>query len=401
MTTVRPSARALFLGLVLLGISACQPAAPAKPDDVSAKIAGDTKESTKDSQRPATTLTRPIRVGIVTWGGYAGGLVANDGFKANKNSIFWKEYGIEVEFVVIDDYPASRMAFKVGDGEGGIDIMWGTADSYALEYDALKSHDPKVIMQNDWSFGGDAIVASQEIKTTQDLKGKRVAMAESTPSHYFALHMLERAKLKATDVTFVFTASSIAAAQLFKEGKVDAAVSWAPDVYDAAKARQGGHILISTKEASSLIADVLIARGAFLKEHPKAVGQFLLGWFHGVELVNKKPQLSYPFMAAGFEGIDDAAAKEMLGHVKLASYEDNLIFFEELGNDEPRGYANIFFEASNIWRRLGKISGRTNAPETVDTKYLLMIRAEAERRFGKIDPPKATSTRSDRTPESL
>lgn len=403
----------VLLGLGLIGLGVWQFAIPKKPTDPGedplagtkigegskggddAKNGGDTKNggAAANSGESTPGINRPIKVGIVTWGGYAGGIVANNGFKANKDSIFWKEYGIEVELRIIDDYPASRQAFKQGgDKSGGVDIMWGTVDSYALEYDSLKDIDPKVIMQYDWSRGGDAIAVTKEIQSVQDLKGKRVAVAEATPSHYFALYLLSQANLKITDVNFVFTTSAIEAAQFFKQGKVDAAVSWSPDVYDAAKAREGGHILASTAEASSLIADVFIARGDFLKKHPGLVAKFLLGWFDGVDKVNKKPELSFGLMAAGFEGVDEASAKAMFGDVKLPSYAENLAFFEQLGNDELRGYADIYSEANSLWRKLGKTSGRTGPEKTVDPKYLLAIRDEAEKRFGKIEkkPKKAT-----------
>ena len=55
-----------------------------------------------------------IRVGVVTWGGYAGGQYFNGGFAASENSRFFKEKGIKVEFVLIDDFKASRDAWKAG-----------------------------------------------------------------------------------------------------------------------------------------------------------------------------------------------------------------------------------------------------------------------------------------------
>src|SRR6185295_17994149 len=39
-------------------------------------------------------LARPIKVAIVTWGGYAGGIVANNGFAPTKDSLFFKDQGI-------------------------------------------------------------------------------------------------------------------------------------------------------------------------------------------------------------------------------------------------------------------------------------------------------------------
>ena len=66
-------------------------------------------------------LNRPIRVGIVTWGGYAGGIVANGGFAPNRESTFPKEFGVQVELLVIDDFTKSRDAFRAGGDKGGVD----------------------------------------------------------------------------------------------------------------------------------------------------------------------------------------------------------------------------------------------------------------------------------------
>ena len=337
-------------------------------------------------------LGRPIKVAIVTWGGYAGGIWANRGFKASKESLFWTKYGVEVDLRVIDDYPASRDSFKVGgDKEGGVDIMWGTVDAYALEYDAIKDLNPVAFMQYDWSRGGDAIAVTKEIRSVSDLKGKQIAVAKETPSHYFALYLLSQANMKTSDVNFVFTNSAVEAAQIFKQGKVDAAVSWSPDVYQAAEARAGGHILASTKEASSLIADIFIARGDFAKEHPELLGKFMLGWFEGVDAVNKDPKIVYQYMADGFEGVGLEDAEAMIQDVKLPSYAENLRFFEATGNDELRGYADIFSEASKLWRALGTISGRTDAKQTYDARYLLGIKDEAVKALGPIEQASAAT----------
>ena len=81
----------------------------------------------------------------------------------------------------------------------------------------------------------------------RDLKGKKLACAEATPSHYFALYVLTQGGLTNRDVDWKFTDSAVDAANVFKAGQVDAAVSWSPDVYVAARERTGGHILASTR----------------------------------------------------------------------------------------------------------------------------------------------------------
>lgn len=361
-----------------------------KESKVIPKIEGkETKNTDVADGKSTPGINRPIKVAIVTWGGYAGGIKANNGFKANKDSVFWKEFGIEVELQVIDDYAASRDAFKKGGDNGGVDIMWGTVDSYALEYPAIKALKPQAFMQYDWSRGGDAIAVTKEIKEVSDLKGKRIAVAEATPSHYFALYLLSQANMKTGDVNFAFTASAIEAAALFRTGKVDAAVSWSPDVYQAAEARKGGHILASTKDATALIADIFISRGDFADKHPELLAKFLLGWFDGVEKVNASPESVYELMVNGFEGIKKEDAKGMVEDVKLPSYAENLAFFEVTG-DQLRGYDDIYNESLTIWRSLGKISGKTIAEKTRTPKFLNAIKAEAEKRFGKVAAKKST-----------
>ena len=195
--------------------------------------------------------------------------MANGGMTANKDSVFTRDYGVEVEMLQIDDFEKSRDAFRAGGDKGGVDIMWTTVDAYALEYGGLSRLNPKAILQYDWSRGGDAIAVDSSIRSVADLKGKRLACAEATPSHYFGLYVLTQGGLTNRDVDWVFTASAVDAANVFKAGKVDAAVSWSPDVYVAAREREGGHILASTKEASNLIADVFVARGDFLRTAPR------------------------------------------------------------------------------------------------------------------------------------
>ncbi len=105
-------------------------------------------------------IKRPVHVGIVTWGGYAGGIMANNGFEPNEDSLFYKKHGIKVHLHVIDDFVQSRSAFKAGGDKGGIDIVWATVDAYALEYPSLRELNPVTIMQFYLSRAGDTDIVN-------------------------------------------------------------------------------------------------------------------------------------------------------------------------------------------------------------------------------------------------
>jgi NitT/TauT family transport system substrate-binding protein len=370
---------------------------PASPAPAAATPGSAASTAPRTSPNGGSRLNRPIRVAIVTWGGYAGGIYANNGFAPNRDSIFAKDFGIQVELLVIDDFDKSRDAFRAGGDKGGVDIMWSTVDAFALEYGGLKKLNPKAIFQYDWSRGGDAIAVDNSIKTVADLKGKKLACAEATPSHYFALYALTQGGLTNRDVDWKFTASAVDAANLFKAGTVDAAVSWSPDVYMAAKER--GHILASTKEATNLIADIFVARGDFLEQHPEDVRRFTAGWLKGVDQANANPDKAAVLLAKSFSGIGLDDAKGMLQDVKLPSYAENRAFFEPQGG-AIANYQSIYKTAQGIWRRIGKISDVYEPYQTVDTRFLegaaeyfpAGTEAAAKPEFEFKAPPSRTAT---------
>lgn len=332
-------------------------------NDISTKEQGSIDTSKGDSNKV-------LKVGIVTWGGYAGGIVANNGFKPNEDSIFYKKYNQKVELVVIDDFDASRKAFASGSEKGGIDIVWSTVDAYALEYPQMEKQglNPKAIMQYDWSRGGDAIAVTKNINTIEDLRGKKIAVAKATPSHYFGLWVLSQGGVKNSEVNWIFTGSAPESANLFKAGKVDAAVSWSPDVYMAAESR--GKILISTKEATNLIADIFVARGDFLENNPKAVINFLRGWFDGVKEAKANPQKAIRLMSENFQGIGLSDAEGMWKDVYLPDYADNYRFFGLDNKENPTGFHTIFKTASLIWKKVGESNTIGDVNNAVDTRFL-------------------------------
>jgi NitT/TauT family transport system substrate-binding protein len=339
-----------------------------------------------------TRLNRPIRVAIVLWGGYAGGIMANGGMAPNKDSVFTRDFGIQVELLQIDDFVKSRDAFRAGGDKGGVDIIWSTVDAYALEYGGLSKLNPKAILQYDWSRGGDAIAVDASIKSVADLRGKKLACAQETPSHYFGLYVLSQGGLTNRDVDWVFTDSAVEAANVFKAGKVEAAVSWSPDVYVAARERSGGHILASTKEASNLIADIFVARGDFIEKHPEEVRRFVAGWLKGVEMVQKNPDRAAVLLQKSLTGVNTLEdAKGMLEDVKLPVYAENKEFFDPQGS--LVNYYTIYQTAQGIWRKIGKITNVFQPHQTVDTRFLDGVaeyfpRAEAKPEFEFKTPPK-------------
>ena len=81
-----------------------------------------------------------------------------------------------------------------------------------------------------------------------DLRGKKMVLAESSPSHYFALNMLVAGGLQPAEVQMVFTPDAFQAAAAFNSQQdLAAAVSWAPDIYNLSEV-QGNRLLVTTTD---------------------------------------------------------------------------------------------------------------------------------------------------------
>jgi NitT/TauT family transport system substrate-binding protein len=331
---------------------------------------------------------RVIKVGVVTWGGYAGGQYFNEGFAANKESRFYKDYGFMVEFKVLDDFVASRNAWKTGD----VDLLWATIDAFTTEAQGLQQFEPQVIFQADWSRGGDAVVVTRGINNVKDLKGKKVAFAEMTPSHTFLLWLLEAGGLTYSDIDAVKVANAIDAADLFKKGKVDAAVVWSPDDADCVAKVPGSKILQSTKSASHIIADIFIAKKEFVEKNKSDLKNFLKGWFIGAAEINTSEEnknKAAKILAQGLNMPEDFCLSA-INNVRLCTYGDNMSFFGLNSSYKGVTGEEIYNKMEEKYRNTGYIQGDLQGWRVISNPSLISSLSEMASLNGQQPEGQAT-----------
>lgn len=330
---------------------------------------GNSSAASNNNSKPATAANagKPlsgddvIKIGVVTWGGYAGGQYFNKGFEASTASRFYKDYGLKVEFKVLDDFDASRNAFRADE----VNLLWQTIDAFPTEVNGLKDFDPVILWQADWSRGGDAVVARRGISSVADLKGKTIAVAELTPSHSFLLWLLEAGGLSMKDVKIVPQASAIDAAEVFKSQSVDAAVVWSPDDILCTKAVPGSRILESTRSATNIIADVFMAKRAYAEKNQDKLRKLYEGWMKGAAEINsssKARRTAAEILAREFTergtALSVSEADEMIGNVRLTTHGDNKNFFGLNASYKGVKGADLYSKMGNTYSKLGFIEGR-------------------------------------------
>ncbi|MEM6964140.1 MAG: phosphate ABC transporter substrate-binding/OmpA family protein [Bacteroidota bacterium] len=347
-----------------------------------------------------------IKIGVVTWGGYAGGQYFNEGFEANTNSRFYKDYGFKVEFVILDDFVASRAAWKNDE----VDLLWATIDAFPTESSALAKFDPVVVFQADWSRGGDAVVVSRGITKVSDLRGKSIAVGELSPSHSFFLWLLKAGDLTTEDVNVNFVGNAIDAAAAFKSKSVDAAVVWSPDDEDCVNSVSGARVLESTRSASHIIADVFIAKKAYVENNEAKLQQLYEGWMIGAAEINRddaNKRKAAKILADAFEGFDETLSYNAINNVRLCTHGDNLNFFGLNPNYKNITGERLYTTMTNVYKDEGVIKSGTRVPnwrlirysglvENANNKFAGNVnqRAEGQREF-------APSTSADEKKDAI
>jgi NitT/TauT family transport system substrate-binding protein len=159
---------------------------------------------------PQEKTEEPFRLSFSTWIGFGPLFIAEEkGFFGD----------LDIEMIQIEENPQIVAALASERVDGVAYIL----DTFVRAKD--KGLPLVVVSVADESFGGDGIVASKEIQTVADLKGKKVAVQRDFIGESFLFFLLEREGIDPSQVELIDLETGQAGAA-FVAGQVDAAVTW-------------------------------------------------------------------------------------------------------------------------------------------------------------------------------
>lgn len=173
-----------------------------------------------------------------------------------------KAQGVEVKWVEFPAGPQLLEGLNVGSvvfGEAGeAPPIFAQAANSNLVYVANQPAAPL----------GEALIVQKDsqIKTVDDLKGKRIALNKGSNVHYLLLKLLEKHQLSLADIEVVYLPPSDARAA-FERGSVDAWVIWDP--FLAAAKHQIGARTLATGENLVSNHQFYLADRQFATQHPE------------------------------------------------------------------------------------------------------------------------------------
>lgn len=299
---------------------------------------------------PKTAGALPtVKVAINTWPGLGPYYVA-------KAKGFDKEEGIQLDVVMTEDTVARHTSLAAGE----VDLVGITLDSVVIA--RSRGVPMTVVGQSDFSFGGDGIIATSEIKTVADLKGKKIACAEGLPSHFFLLVVLRKYGLGPQDFTFVPADDGSQAAQLFTSGRVDAAVTWDPWI-SKAESLTNGHVLITTRETPGVLLGIVAANSEMLPQRRDRIVRSQRAWLKAVDFCRQHPDEAAQIMAKEFNvPVEDF--KRMAAGAQLADLQEELKTFGT--GQQPGPIVQLAKDANEMWLKAGAIKKPVDPTEVID-----------------------------------
>ena len=296
-----------------------------------------------------------LKLAHSTWVGYGPFYVARD-------KGFFQEEGVDIDLVIMEDTPAKMGALQAGQ----IDLVASTADEFPIYMPPGKIL--RYILAVDNSKGGDGIIALKDIKSVNDLKGRKVAFETGSVSQFFFNAVLKEAGLSESDVEVVnMTATDSGVA--FVAGQVDAAVTWEPALSQGANSANG-HLLLSSAEKPGLITDVVAVTPETAAAHADELKAFVRAWYRALDFIKSNPEEANKIMAEGVGGwlADPQVFADTMSGIQYLDKDANAAFFGSAG--EPGQLTKTLGYAIDIWSEKGRIQTEMKPEDLIDYSFI-------------------------------
>jgi NitT/TauT family transport system substrate-binding protein len=271
----------------------------------------------------ASFATEPLKIGYSDWPGWVAWQVAID-------KGWFTEAGVDVKFEWFD-YSASMDAFSSGKLDA---VLMANGDALVVGAAGAKS---QMVLLTDYSAGNDMVVAKPGFKSIADLKGKKVAAEVGLVDHFLLRNAMQRAGLKAGDITIV-NAKTNELPQVLASQDIAAVAVWQPVANEAMKAVPGSKPIYTSADEPGLIYDALAVNPGSVKAH-RAEWQKVVGvWDRVVAYINDpKTQPDAVKIMAARSGVTPAEYLPLLKGTHLLSLEEGRKAFVK-----APGYQSIY-----------------------------------------------------------
>lgn len=234
-------------------------------------------------------LARAASQTVINYGGSAW-LGHYSAYVALKTGIMAR-HGIDLRWQSFSTSSA-RMAAVMA---GNVDIAGtGVVSALALMASGAKQFQLIATPNN---FGrAEGVLVRDNVKSLNDLKGKKIGVTFASSAHVLLLDVLEQAKINADKEVSIINLPATEILTAYRSNQIDAAVAWTP-TFNRVLSQPNTKMLLDDTAFSLYKTykmtpgpDVLLTRAAFGKSNPVAVNAFLQAIFEANVFMTQKPE---------------------------------------------------------------------------------------------------------------
>ena len=319
-----------------------------------------------------------LQVPLITWGADLVTIHANGNREKTAPGSRFADEGLKLRLVREDNFARQVEAYL----QCKSPFLRATVGMASMIVDVTEA-DPRTqmvaIYQHSWSNGGDAMVVRQGIAKPADLAGRTIALQSYGPHVDYLVTLLRDASVPLSRVKFKWTHDlvgfdgSTPAAALHSDAGIDAAMVIIPDALaltsdgtvgtGSENSVKGAKILLSTRSASRVIADVYLVRRDFFDANRDKVQSFVHALMKAEEEVRRTIRegggRETKLMKAGARILLDAAeavedARALWADAESVGWRGNVAFFANAAS--PRRYERLTEDAQISLVKLGLVT---------------------------------------------
>lgn len=250
-----------------------------------------------------------VKIAINPWPGYEFLFLAQE-------KGFFKQLDLDIKLLEMPSLADVLRVYNHGHADG----MASTMIETVLAVDNTQSPISLVLIP-DYSFGGDIIIATDDIKNLKGLKGKRIGAEIGSLGMYILAQALAKHGLSLKDVDII-NVEQLDAESTLKAREIDALVTYPP--FSTNLLKMGGlHEIFTTKELPGDVIDTVSIRSEILAGLPENWSQrFYQAWDMALKYSQENPKEAYAIMAQR-EGITPDEFAEALTGLKLLNSSES------------------------------------------------------------------------------
>ena len=264
----------------------------------------------------------------------------------------FKKYDLEIPLVFVTPGAPAVAAILSGDSEVAV------TGAASITRPFVQGNKDPVIIGSVKSMLTHSILAKPEIKTPEQLKGKRIGVSRigSNP-HYFAVQALRRFGIDSREVSYIQAGGAPETLAALVAQGIDAAVLTVPT--DAQALKLGYHYVIYGPDLRiAYAATTFTTRRSIIAKRGPVLGRFMRAMAEAAKIMQTDKEYVYKILGK-YLRIDDRKLLEASYNVEIKSLEPRLAI-------KPEGLQSTLDEIAPVDPRAKNVKPQ----EMVDTRYL-------------------------------